>query len=61
MALAGRIVVVTGGGSAIGRSISLSITRSGASVGILDVNRASAEHTVVRPSPAAAVTRARWQ
>ena len=46
MALAGRVALVTGGGSGIGRSISLSIARSGASVGVLDINRAGAEQTV---------------
>ena len=46
MAMAGRVALVTGGGSGIGRSISLSIARSGASVGVLDINRAGAEQTV---------------
>ena len=46
MSLAGRVALVTGGGSGIGRSISLSIARSGASVGVLDINRAGAEQTV---------------
>jgi 2-hydroxycyclohexanecarboxyl-CoA dehydrogenase len=46
MALAGRVALVTGGGSGIGRSISLSIGRAGASVAILDINGAGAEQTV---------------
>ena len=45
MALAGRVAMVTGGGSGIGRSISLWLGRAGVSVGVLDINRAGAEQT----------------
>lgn len=45
MALAGRVATVTGGGSGIGRSISLWLGRAGVSVGVLDINRSAAEQT----------------
>lgn len=42
---AGRIAVVTGGGSGIGRAIALGLSQAGASVAILDANGNAAEDT----------------
>jgi len=43
MSLSGRIAVVTGGASGIGRGICLRLAREGANVAILDLNLAGAE------------------
>src|SRR5262245_30101104 len=43
MGLAGRVAVVTGGASGIGRSIALRLARDGADVAIVDVDVAGAE------------------
>src|SRR5262249_5149822 len=40
-----RVALVTGGGSGIGRGISLRLARSGIPVAVLDVDRAGAEQT----------------
>ena len=45
MALDGRVALVTGGGSGIGRSISQWLGRSGAAVAVLDIDEAGANHT----------------
>jgi NAD(P)-dependent dehydrogenase (short-subunit alcohol dehydrogenase family) len=42
-ALTGKIAVVTGAGSGIGRAIALAFARAGAAVGCFDVDRANAE------------------
>jgi NAD(P)-dependent dehydrogenase (short-subunit alcohol dehydrogenase family) len=44
--LEGRIAVVTGGGSGIGRAIALGYAREGAEVVVLDANGDTAAHTV---------------
>jgi 2-hydroxycyclohexanecarboxyl-CoA dehydrogenase len=43
MSLAGRVAVVTGGGSGIGRAIALRLARDGADVALFDVDQAAAE------------------
>jgi NAD(P)-dependent dehydrogenase (short-subunit alcohol dehydrogenase family) len=43
VSLAGRVAVVTGGGSGIGRSIALRLARDGADVALLDVDQSAAE------------------
>lgn len=43
--LAGKVVVLTGGGDGIGRECALAYARAGAAVAILDRNMAAAEHT----------------
>ena len=46
MAGDGKIAVVTGGGSGIGRAVCLAFAREGANIGVADVNREAAEGTV---------------
>ncbi len=58
--LEGRVAIVTGAGGGIGRAIALRLAAEGCAVGILDRDRAGAEHTaaLVRQAgrPAAAAT-----
>jgi len=44
--LKGRVIIVTGGGSGIGRQISIDLSRAGASVSVADVNFKGAQETV---------------
>ena len=46
MDFAGQVAMITGGGSGIGRGISLALARGGARVGIVDVDQAGLEQTV---------------
>lgn len=46
MKLANRVAIVTGGGSGIGREISLAFTREGASVAVNDINLEGIESTI---------------
>ena len=61
MSLAGRLALVTGGGSGIGRATCLALAAQGAHIAIVDVNQEGAEQTRrgIKESPAAAGTKRR--
>jgi 3-oxoacyl-[acyl-carrier protein] reductase len=46
MTLAGKVAVVTGGGSGIGEAICVALAEQGAAVAVIDINRDAAELTV---------------
>src|ERR1700678_1862026 len=46
MSLNGKVAVVTGGGSGIGRAISIELAKKGAAVSVWDLNGPAAEETV---------------
>lgn len=46
MSLAGKVAVVTGGGSGMGRACSIQLARDGAAVAVWDLNEAMANETV---------------
>jgi meso-butanediol dehydrogenase/(S,S)-butanediol dehydrogenase/diacetyl reductase len=46
MRFTNKCILVTGGGSGIGRAVCLAFAREGANIGVADVNRESAESTV---------------
>ncbi len=48
MSLNGKVAVVTGGGSGIGRACSIWLARDGAAVAVWDLNAAGAEETVAQ-------------
>jgi 3-oxoacyl-[acyl-carrier protein] reductase len=53
MRLAGKVAVVTGGGSGIGRAIALAYCREGARVAVVDRNQEAAERTASEAGSAA--------
>jgi NAD(P)-dependent dehydrogenase (short-subunit alcohol dehydrogenase family) len=53
MRLAGKVAIVTGGGSGIGRAIALAYAREGAGVAVVDRDRAAAEATAAGAGPGA--------
>jgi NAD(P)-dependent dehydrogenase (short-subunit alcohol dehydrogenase family) len=55
--VAGKIALVTGGGSGLGRAISLMLAREGARVAVTDIDEASARETVAEISGAAVALR----
>ena len=58
MRLEGRVAIVTGGGSGLGRAGALALARAGAKVMVSDIDAASAEATVAEISRAEGVARA---
>lgn len=46
MSLRGKVAVVTGAGSGIGRAIALQLAKDGADLSVWDLNRAAAEETI---------------
>ncbi|HCB58783.1 MAG TPA: 2-hydroxycyclohexanecarboxyl-CoA dehydrogenase [Arthrobacter bacterium] len=60
MTLEGRVSIVTGSGSGIGRAIAAGLAADGAQVAVLDLNQAGAEETVELIRAAGGTARA-WQ
>jgi len=46
MKIEGKVIVVTGGGAGIGRSVALDLAKKGASVALIDINQQALEETV---------------
>jgi len=53
MGVAGRVALVTGAGSGIGRSIGLRLAGDGVAVAALDINQPAAERTAAEITGAA--------